>query len=105
MHFRFEAHSDHIQGVLDTALIVDDVALGDDFQNLPVHGDYHRSGGFEDPGDVVMAYFPDVFPVFAGNRHDAPRIDAVDVVSPDAGPAGTRFLSAHSFRGFDSGGY
>jgi hypothetical protein len=105
MHFRFEADSDHIERVLNAPLVVYDIALGDDLEDLPVHRYDHGARGFEDPGYVVGADFPNIFPVFAGYRDDAPGIYAVDVVSPDAGPTGTHFLSAHPFGSFDSSGY
>jgi hypothetical protein len=104
MHFRFETHTNHIQGIPDTLLIIHNIALGDDLQDLSIHGNHHCPGCFQDPINILWSNFPG-FPVSSGNCHHPARIDPVNMVSPYTSPAGMNFPAAHPFRRLNRGRY
>jgi hypothetical protein len=75
--------------MLDAALVVDDELLGQDVDHLAVHGDGHRLGGVDHPGDVGLA------DLLVLDRDDPRAVHALDVAAGDAGVDGGHLAAGH----------
>ncbi len=86
-----ELDAAHAQRVLDPVLLVDDELLGDDVDDRAVRRDGQRLRLVDDPLDVL----PGDLPVLAGDGHDAPRVEALDVGAGDADVGRTDLDAGH----------
>ncbi len=73
MDFSLQTNAAHTNGIPDSILIIDNILLGKDVNNLPVHGDRDGAGRIDDAFYIVLGNLP----VFHGNYPMA--VDASDV--------------------------
>jgi len=92
MHLGLQADPAHPQRLLDAVLVVDDELLGENVNDLPVHGDGDRLGRVDDPADVVVVHLA----VLDG---DHPlRVEPLDVPPGDTGEDRLDLAAGHQLR-------
>ncbi len=99
MHLRLEPHADHVERILDTTLLVDDVLLGNDVDDLTVHGDDHGLRRVYDPVHVRAGDLPPA----TGDSHHAAGVQPLDVAAGDAGHDVLHLTPGHLLGGLHGG--
>ena len=79
MHLSLQADAAHAERFADTVLLVDDEFLGEDVNDLTVHGDGDCLGGVDHPAYVLL----DHLAVFDGDH--TLGVDPLDMTTGDAG--------------------
>ena len=94
MHFHFQTHTAHTQGLTHIFLAVDNEFLRQDVQDLLISRNIHGARSFNHALYIGLRHF------FVFNRHHAVRIDALDVTAGNPGIHLANFAIRHQLRFF-----
>ena len=95
VHLGLQADAAHAERLADAVLLVDDELLGQDMDDLPVHGDGDGLGGVDDAAHVLLGDLA----VLDGD--DALGVDPLDVAAGDPGVDRFDLAAGHQLRLFD----
>ena len=99
MYFRFDTDADDIVRIRNTALIVDNIRLGDNMHNPSIHRNHNSLCSLYHTVNILLVYFA-VSLSFIGNGDDAAGINPFDMGAAYSGDAVSNFHAGHHLCSF-----